>query len=281
MKGLTGALFFLLIFVVKAGAQYYYKDIILTRQSIENRKAYQQSRIRSVKLNSFESNGQPTEGFQGEQTISNDYSTIITSTSSTMSTASVLTSFYDANGLLKKTIDTSDTYQSTTEYSYNASNQVQAIVNTALQTDNKVSETEQHIWSYDANGRPAGMLKIKNNNDTTYLKFIADEKGNIVEERAVRNNANLPVVYYYYNENNQLTDIVHFDERTRRLLPDYVFEYDAQGRPSSMLVVPKGSSNYQRWVYEYNEKGLKSTESCYNKKKELLGRVEYQYSYSK
>jgi hypothetical protein len=45
-----------------------------------------------------------------------------------------------------------------------------------------------------------------------------------------------------------------------------------------MLVVPEGSNDYQKWLYEYDDKGLKTKESCFNKKKELMGRIEYSYN---
>ncbi len=44
-----------------------------------------------------------------------------------------------------------------------------------------------------------------------------------------------------------------------------------------MLVVPEGTDNYQKWHYTYNEAGLKTKEACYNKRKQLLGRIEYEY----
>jgi hypothetical protein len=45
-----------------------------------------------------------------------------------------------------------------------------------------------------------------------------------------------------------------------------------------MLVVPEGTDEYQRWLYEYNAAGLKTKETCYNKRKQMLGRVEYAYN---
>ena len=43
--------------------------------------------------------------------------------------------------------------------------------------------------------------------------------------------------------------------------------------------VQEGASSYQKWIYQYDDKGLKTKESCYNKQRELLGHVEYQYTY--
>ncbi|MBS1598793.1 MAG: RHS repeat protein [Bacteroidetes bacterium] len=276
MKGLIGLLF--LCFAVNARAQYYYKDILLTRQTIDKWKTFKENRISSVTLTSLESNGTPTEGFECHQTIAADFSTIETYTRSNSSTVSNLVAYYDANGLLKKTIDTSDTYQSTSDYEYDANSRILSITNTSIETDNQIKSVEKHIWKYDQQSLPATMIKIKDDRDTTYVQFIKDEKGNITEERAVRNGNKLPVIYYYYGDDHQLTDIVRYNVKAQRLLPDYIFEY-SNGRLSSMIFVPAGSSYYQNWVYQYDEKGLKKRDNCFNKKKELVGKIEYQYTY--
>jgi hypothetical protein len=279
MKLLTG-LFFLLACCGICKAQYYYKDIVATRQAIEKWKQYQAAGVKSIQLISYEGDGHPTEGFEGRQAVNKDSFQIITYTKTNMSQPTELIAYYDAGGFLKKTIDTSDTYQSTTDYEYDPAGHILSISNSSLETDNQLKNTEKHIWRYNGNGIPVSMLKIKSGIDTTYIGFTTDEKGNITEERAVRNQDSLPAVYYYYS-GQMLTDIVRFSEKAGRLLPDYIFEYDPNGRLASMLFVPSGSSDYQKWLYQYNEKGLKEIEICFNKRKELLGKIAYQYSYFK
>ncbi len=44
-----------------------------------------------------------------------------------------------------------------------------------------------------------------------------------------------------------------------------------------MLTVPEGSDDYQKWNYTYNDDGLKIKETGYNKRKQLLGTIEYSY----
>ncbi len=281
MKELIGLLSTLIIIGSSASAQFYYKDILITRQTIEKWKSYKENSVRSVKLTSYEGNGKPTEGFSAEQTVAKDYSEIVTSTQSAESPPTHLIGFYDPNGLLIKTVDTSDTYQSTTEFGYDPQRNPLTITNNSLETDNHINETEQHIWKYDAAGKPVSMLKIKNGTDTSFIQFLSDEKGNIAEERATHNKLELPVIYYYYNPENRLTDIVKFNSKAHRLLPDFIFEYDKEGHLSSMLYVQEGSNDYQKWYYEYNEKGLKRKDTCFNKKKELLGKIEYEYSYAR
>jgi hypothetical protein len=48
-----------------------------------------------------------------------------------------------------------------------------------------------------------------------------------------------------------------------------------------MTVVPEGSDDYQKWYYTYDDNGLKQAEFCYNKKNQLLGKIEYSYQFSR
>jgi hypothetical protein len=122
-------------------------------------------------------------------------------------------------------------------------------------------------------------MKIINGTDTTYIRFVPDDKGNIGEEDATRNKETLPAIYYYYDDANRLTDIVRYNLKARRLLPDNIFEYGPDGKMTSLLAVQEGAASYQKWIDQYNDKGLKVKESCFSKQRELLGYVEYQYTY--
>jgi len=263
-----------------ANAQYYYKDIVATRQHIAQWQAYKTARVRSIKLNSLEGNGQPTEGFQVDQTINADYSGMTTHSKTNGATETWTFANYSPQGLLTGITDTSDTYQSVSVYQYDEHSRLLSITNTSTETDNNVKAVETHLWQYGTTGdQPTGMLKIMNGTDTTYVRFVSDEKGNIGEEDATRNKESLPAIFYYYDDGNRLTDIVRYNVKARRLLPDNIFEYGENGRLTSLLAVQEGAASYQKWQYQYNDKGLKTKESCYSKQRELLGQVEYQYTY--
>ena len=273
------ALFFLIILSGVCQAQYYYKDLVVTGRTVAQWKTYRDSKVKGVRLISMEANGQPSEGFAGDQTCSADLSRITTHTRSSGTPESWILANYSPTGLPVKIVDTSDTYQSVSEYQFDPQSRLTTITNTSTETDNHAKEVETHLWTYTAGGKPSAMLKIRNGKDTTFVRFVTDEKGNIAEERATRNGSALPAVYYYYDDNGRLTDIVRFNARAGRLLPDYIFEYEDSDRPASMLVVPEGSNDYQKWVYSYSDKGLKVKESCFNRQKQLLGMIEYQYIY--
>lgn len=257
-------------------AQYFFKDLVMPSRNSELIKLYKAQNIHSVKLRSYEGNGAATEGFEGEQIISNDYSTITTRTSSEVSAASELKTFYDAEGKIIRTIDTTDGSSSENKYVYKGQ-QLVSVTNVSVSTGQS-REEESHIWSYNADGKPEKMIKVRNSVDSTYYSFAPDEKSNVGEENGRRKGTVLPSVYYYYDDKGRLTDIVRYNKKAGRLLPDYMFEYNEKNQVTAMIVVPEGSDDYQRWIYEYDERGLKVKETCFNKRKQMLGRIEYSYS---
>ncbi|HET7000655.1 MAG TPA: hypothetical protein VFI33_05090, partial [Puia sp.] len=254
-----------------------YKDILLSRQNQENWKAFHDKKVREVSIQSIDANNEQTPDFTCVQKVTSDFSSISTFTKSTNVPASTLTAFYDQSGKMVKTVDTSDTYKSTTDYTYNENGQVSLMLNNSVQTDNQIVTTERHVWTYDGTGLKK-MIKIKGDTYSTWVSFVKDEKGNIVEEKPVRGGITLPSVYYYYDNDGRLTDIVRYNQKAGRLLPDYVFEYNS-GRLSSMLFVPNGSSDYQRWIYVYDANGLKTNETCYDKKRQVVVKIRYSYTF--
>ncbi len=260
-------------------AQYYYKDILAAQQAADKEKIYRTNGVKSVELSSKDGNDQAEDGFVCEQHVVNNFMTIITYSKSKFTPESFQTTLYNERGLLKRTIDTSKSYSTSTDYQFDDDGRLINLINTSIQTDNQLKDVEEHRWQYDKNGKPFEMMKIKNGNDTTFFHFVIDEKGNVAEERSVHNKIDMPTVFYYYNTNSQLTDIVRYNAAAKRLLPDFIFTYDDKGVLTSMIVVPEGSSDYQKWVYKYNDKGLKLEEMCFNKRTEMLGKIIYHYNF--
>jgi hypothetical protein len=151
------------------------------------------------------------------------------------------------------------------------------MLNNSVETDNHVSATEKHLWIYEGKALKK-MIKIKGETDTTIVNLVKDEKGNVIEEKPVRAGQSLPSVYYYYDNEGRLTDIVRYNQKAGRLLPDYVFEYNSD-RISSMLFVPAGSTDYQKWIYQYDSNGLKASETCFDKRKQTVVKINYTYSF--
>ena len=257
-------------------SQYYYNDILANYQSNKQYQLLVSNKIRSVKVSSFDADNKPSEGFSLAQKFSSDNKKLITTSALDSNAASILTTSYENNRVASTSTITKG-IETKTEYLYDENERLQKINSSSTDTSLNNHAAELHLWFYNAKNQPDYMLKIKNSNDTTRIEFINDEHGNLVEEHWKKKSLSLETYYYYYNADNLLTDIVRFNKRVQKLLPDFLFEYDDQGRVIQMKQVPAGNSNYLIWKYIYNAKGLKQEEICLDKQKQLVGRIEYNY----
>lgn len=262
--------------LVTGFGQYYFNDIVSTQLSNEQYKQLRAQKIRKIKAISYEADNSLTEGFLLEEEISMDGKRIILSAATSGSRTSVTNRFYEL-GKLKRTQSGTLNIDSRTEYSYSDKGQVLRISLTTTDTAMKSNLSEVHEWQYNEQGEPMAMLRIKNRLDTTRIEFIKDEQGLIAEEHWKKKGRTLETYYYYYDTNKRLTDIVRYNGRLKKLIPDFQYEYDANGRISQMTQVSMSTSSYIIWKYTYNEKGLKQKELGYDKEKRLIGRIEYSY----
>lgn len=267
--------FFLLLYI-SGSAQYYYKDVVGTRETAQIITAYKNNGIQRVLVNSYDDQNTKIDDFFVEQVYNSANKTLKTITRSAGTNASVLTAFTDDAGKVIKTIDSSGSMTSTTTYSYNNDGSLASIKSMSQDTARQLNETEEHIWAYQ-NGVIQSMLRIKNGTDTTYVQFKLDGNGNVIEEQSTRRGVKSEPVYYYYDAANRLTDIVRYSTKARRLLPEYMFEYSPQNQVIQKITVPDNSDDYLIWRYQYDAGGLKIREAVYNKEKELNGKIEYQY----
>ncbi|WP_205510642.1 hypothetical protein [Longitalea arenae] len=259
-----------------AYSQHYYNDLVMSNEIVKKRAVYQANKVRSVRMTSFDNNNQPIEGFGGSQAVAANYATITTETATSLSGKDEITHYFNEKGQLTQSIDTTDGNKVIIQYAYDANNLITSITNTSFSPGGYTTR-EQHLWFYNQAGKPEKMLKIKNSTDTTVVTFKLDEKQNVAEERSVHGGVEQPVIYYYHDDKGRLTDVVRYNNRAKRLLPDYIFEYDDAGRIAMMLVTTAGGADYQKWMYKYDEKGLKQRDECYGKNKMLIGKIEYSY----
>jgi hypothetical protein len=268
--------FILMIFSLPLFSQHYYKDIVGTRETAQMMKAYQQNKVRGVQIYSFDEKGGKIEDFSVRQLF--DGKMLRTITQSGMNQQSELISFTDEAGRVVKTIDSNRLMHTQTDYTYTPEGQLLSIISLSADSARSSVQREEHIWQYK-NNTPVRMLRIKNGRDTAFVHFKLDEQGNVIEEQEIRKGIRSEPVYYYYNDNNQLTDVVQYNRKARKLLPQYLMEYAPAGQVIQRITVPTGSDNYLIWRYQYNQQGLKTKEVVYNKQKQMTGKVEYQYSF--
>lgn len=257
-------------------AQYYYRDVVVTAQISRNYQLLRENKVNRIQVTPFQGSIPVTEGVQLEQMLVPGQNMLITHSKAANAPESWLKSYYNNQGLLIRSTDSTEELITRTIYDYDAQQRVTRISSTMTPANNPV-ETEVHIWSYNPSGTPASMIKVKNGSDTSYVKYEADEQGNAGEEHVTRKGNKIATTFYYYNAAKQLTDVARYNRRADKVLPDYMFEYTESGQVSQMIVVPEGTADYQIWRYIYNAQGLKEKEICYNKQKQLVGKVEYAY----
>ena len=273
-------LFFILAVIgcISSNAQYYYKDIIGTSETAITLQAYMKNKVNRVSLNSFDADGTKSEAFFVSQIFNPSQKTLQTITKSGVSDESILLSFINANGQVVKTIDSNQKLVSTALYQYAENGSLTNVTLISTDSSKAFSQVEEHLWQYE-NGKVKRMVRVKNKVDTIYIQFKLDDAGNVIEEQSVRNGKVSDPVYYYYDAQNRLTDIVRFNNKAKRLLPEYMFEYSASNQIIQKITVPSNGSQYLIWRYQYDERGLKIKEAIYNKQKQLTGKIEYLYSF--
>ena len=273
----TTLLIIIIFYSTNVFSQYYYNDIVATQQSSAQHQLLKVNKIRVVKAFSKEADNSMVEGFMLQQDINKDASKIITVSTVSSRVVSSLTSLYEKEKI-SKTKEESLNVLNIVDYVYDANGILHTIASATTDTSIGTFSTETHVWLYNNKNQPIQMLKIKDNKDTTNIQFVLDDNGIVIEEHWKKRAKNLESYYYYYNDKNNITDIVRFNTRAKKMLPDFMYEYDANNRIKQMIQVLAGGSNYNTWRYRYNENGLKQTEVCYDKQKKLVGSIEYVYN---
>jgi hypothetical protein len=260
-----------------ASGQYYFNDILATQQSQQQYQLLRATKVKKMQAISYEEDRTPTEGFKLEQELSIDGKKLVTRSANISGKATEVTSFYEL-GKLKKTQSYSNGIENKMEYGYDDKGQIKFFTLTTLDTAMNYKSVETREWHTNAARQYTDVLKIKNKSDSSMSNFVYDENGNLVEEHWKKKNKEIETYYYYYNSAKQLTDIVRFNTRLKKLIPDYQYEYDEKGKPTQMIQLA-ANGKYFVWKYGYNEKGLKISETCSDNKNVVIGKIEYKYEF--
>jgi hypothetical protein len=238
-------------------------------------RQFKTNNIKTITVKKLDKENETTEDFAITKNIDAIYKTIVT-TSLVYGKTTTSTSQYN-NLQLTSSIDEKRNIFQTTNFTYTNNNLSIILAETFDSTINE-SLIEEHKYIYNDKGIVMQMLKIKNIEDTMLVNFKADINGNIIEEEWLQAGRKTETYYYYYNDKNQLTDVVRFNKKLGKLLPEMLFEYNENGQLYKLIEIPYGSSNYNVWAYFYLPNGLKDKELLYNKSMELQGKLIYSYT---
>ena len=265
--------------VTHADGQYYYNDILGNKQAKDNYLLLKKNNIKRVRVTSTEPDGTPTDGFAILQETNYRRNEMNTSSQSSLSPTSILYTKYLDSGYPAATTDSTEASVSVTSYSYEneTSGNLSAITSATHEPEQTIIKFfEQRRYTFSGI-QPKSMVRIKNGKDTLKIQFIADEHGWIGEERWTQKGKRTETYYYYYDAKGNLTDIARYSTKARRLLPDYTFEHDENGRTTGMTAFVNGTNQYRIWRYTYDGRGLKIKDVVFNKDKQAEGKVVYNY----
>jgi len=256
-------------------AQFFYRDLISIAQANEEMAAYKKAGIKNIKIKSLEANGEESEDFFCEKKLSKDFRKSSLYTRTGNQGKSLMESFFNKEGLLYKTYDSSEIVVSRNEFFYDNNKRLSSTLSYSKSNDDDfINEiTEAHVYQYNEDGIPISMLRIKNQTDTIVILFSLDENNNVAIEKETKNGSKY---YYYYDEDKRLTDVVHTNEFKQRLVADYVFDYNEEGKISEMTTTEDGNDNFTVWKYDY-ENHLKVKERIFDRNGMLMGKIIYEY----
>lgn len=269
------AILFFSISTTALKAQYYYKDIVSNEESARLLDKYKAAKIKGLSIKSFDNSGEPSSDFICEKKFDKKYTSSELFTRSLTSAPSLMTTYYNSQGNLLSTTDSSVNSVSKNFYEYETPERLKKITSSSHSQDEDyvIGAQEQHIYFYGKDNLPDSMKKVTNKRDTVNIFFARDENGNISIEKNLKTGA---IYYYYYDKAKRITDIVLTSTDRPGLHPQYVFTYNSAGDLTQMITSGTIGANYSTWKYNYDD-GLRTGEKLYGKDRKLAGSIEYTY----
>lgn len=276
-----------LFFSFTLRAQYYYSDIIGTGETNRQLQSYIANKVRMVTATGYTPQGSKATDFAEVQEIMENGKVLKVSKNSNLTYSSFYQRFDEQNRLISIT-DTSQGIRNITTYEYDTGGRVINIQNSVNDPVTEINQVEVHRWIYNKDGKVEKMWRTINGADSLEIRFIPDENGNPGEERTFRNGYETEMLYYYFDERNRITDIVRYNKRVKKLLPDAIISYDDAGRIIQRITSTSGDNlrsttwvGYIIWRYIYNEQGLKTKEALFDNEQKLAGKIEYSYTFGR
>ncbi len=270
---------FLAAFSGIAQGQYYYQDIIGTKDICRQMANYAAQKVVAVTATGFDAMGKKSTDFNEWQEIDRTKNTLQIAT---RNHTAVTRQFYQfsSDATLLKITDSSAAIKSEAVYTY-TNKRLSKINIQLIDTGNDFNQTEERLWYYNNSGQPEKMLRIVNQKDSSTYIFTTNNQGLVTAEAPAVKRIGIDTIYYYYNDDGWLTDIVRYNKKANQLLPDAMFEHDDNGTIiQKTTIVSVSTRDYLIWRYAFNQQGLKTKEALFNKQRELTGRIDYQYSFA-
>jgi hypothetical protein len=172
---------FVCFFCSKANSQFYYSDILSTKNINKTFLDLKKNKVQKITAINSTKNISEENAANIVQTFSKDWNILKTTANPANGVQYASTTYYTNNKIQRKW-DEGKNVNSLLRYTYDNSNNITSIISSSIDTTVFDGFFETHFFYYDDAGLPTKMLKIKNQNDTTFVNFLKDEQGNIAEE---------------------------------------------------------------------------------------------------
>lgn len=272
-------------------AQFYYNDVLGVRETNAQMKSYLANGVKSVSATGVTPEGtRVTDYTEVREVKENGQALRVTVINQLAKTLTY--SRFDEKGRISQMTDSSSDVISTTTYQYDANDRLVKLETLVDDPGGDFKETETHLWEYNSKGQPEKMWKIRNRKgvlegiDSLEVRFIADEKGNPGEEHSYRKGFETEMLYYYFDEKGRVTDIVRYNNKVKKLVPDMILSYDDQDHVIQKITSTSGNYNgkvtwvgYNIWRFIFNDKGLKTKEALFDNDQAIQGKIEYAYTF--
>ena len=274
-----------ILFSFQLSAQYYYNDILGTQETNRQMKNYQANKVKTIAATGYDKQGAKANNFSEFQEVKENGMALKTSSFNGLN-KTVIYARFDNQLRIINSSDSSIGVQNTTTYEYDVTGKIIKVQNITKDPSNDFNQTETHQWFYTSAGNPEKMWRLivtgpTSRADSLEIRFITDEDGNTAEERTFRKGLETGYLYYYYDDKNRVSDIVRYNSKLKKLLPDFMFEYDDNDRVIQKITTTSSRNlGYLIWRYIFDAKGLKTKEALFNDNKELTGKIEYSYVFA-
>lgn len=259
-------------------AQYYYSDILTGKDIQSHFSNLEKHKLKKVTITAYDAGNEVIDDFILYQEIDRNKRTLTTYSKSNLSDASILETGFNEAHLPIYVLDSSEGASTRTFYQYDAFGRVKILESVSMQSEQQENVvSEKRIYTYNAGGVPETMFRIKGNTDTMQVNFVATENGLPGEEHWIKSGKKIETWFYYYDDQNRLTDIVRYNAAAKKMLPDYLFGYNETGQLSSRVSVQPGTGDFRIWQYTYDNRGLKKEEIVKNRSRQTEGKMVYAY----
>ncbi len=278
--------FFTLLKIVVSGAaiaQFYYNDLLSTQLVEQRQTIYKAQQVKKITEIPIRANGEVEQKWQ-QWTLINRSADTLMQYRLEDEKESIITICFDKNGRISNQTENQPEQRNASIYERNENGSIKVIRNEFTDSLLGFSEKEIHQWVYDSNGIPKSMWKIVESSDSKAdsieIRFTADSLNRVVEERSFKRGKEMGFYYYYYNESGQLSDIVRYHEKWKRLIPLYLFEYEKGQLIEKRQLTGGNEFSYLSWNYRYDNSGLLIEEKLLSSNSST-GSIRFNYIFHK